>query len=137
MLNETRNQEIRHATGQIVKTNTSDVPKIPSKTGRSSRRTGRIWSSVRSDLMNSVKTCIAPCTESGDPDDRRPINDVNRSGYSSGQSQFAIEESVCAYRASYKIKARIREGCQCSQTGCVSFDLDLKDHEKQLPSLAI
>lgn len=31
-----------------------------SRTGRSSRNTGSIWSSVKSDLMNSAKTCMAP-----------------------------------------------------------------------------
>jgi hypothetical protein len=46
--------------------------------------------------MNSVKTCIAPCTESGEPEERRPIKEVRRSGYSSGQSLLAIEERVCA-----------------------------------------
>ena len=46
--------------------------------------------------MNSVKTCIAPCTESGESEDRRVIREVNKSGYSSGQSQFAMEEMVWA-----------------------------------------
>lgn len=48
--------------------------------------------------MNSVSTCIAPWTESGEPDERRPIKESRSSGYSSGQSQFAIEERVCAQR---------------------------------------
>lgn len=65
-------------------------------TGRRSRNTGRIWSSVKSDLINSVKTCMAPCTESDDPEERRPIKEDKRSGYSSGQSLLAIEERVCA-----------------------------------------
>jgi hypothetical protein len=67
-----------------------------SRTGKSSRRTGRIWSSVKSDLINSVKTCIAPCTDSGEFEEIRLINKVKSSGYSSGQSQFATSDNVCA-----------------------------------------
>lgn len=66
------------------------------RTGNSMRRIGNIWSSVKSALMNSTKTCIAPCTESGEFEDNRPIKEVNRSGYSSGQSQLAIVDNVCA-----------------------------------------
>ena len=97
-MNETK----RYALGLTLKTDskhegTSVEPRIVSKTGRSSRRTGRIWSSVKSDLMNSVKTCIAPCTDSGEFEEIRLISDVRSSGYSSGQSQFAIWDIVCAY----------------------------------------
>ena len=47
--------------------------------------------------MNSFRTCIAPCTESGEVDDNSDINAVKRSGYSSGQSEFAIKDSVRAW----------------------------------------
>lgn len=40
---------------------------------------------------------MAPCTESDDPEERRPIKEDKRSGYSSGQSLLAIEERVCAW----------------------------------------
>ena len=46
--------------------------------------------------MNSAKTCIAPCTESGEGDERRLIKESKSSGYSSGQSLFAIRERTCA-----------------------------------------
>ena len=39
---------------------TSLALRIEIKTGNSSRMTGRSWSSVRSVLTNSVKTCMAP-----------------------------------------------------------------------------
>jgi len=71
-------------------------PIIDSRTGRSWRSTGSIWSSVKSDLMNSVNTWIAPWTESGEPDESNPIKDVSRSGYSSGQSELAITDRTCA-----------------------------------------
>ncbi len=38
--------------------------------------------------MNSLKTCMAPCTESKEGDDKSVINESSRSGYSSGQSQI-------------------------------------------------
>jgi hypothetical protein len=47
--------------------------------------------------MNSVKTCMAPWTESGELEDRRVISDDKRSGYSSGQSEFAMVERVRAF----------------------------------------
>jgi hypothetical protein len=47
--------------------------------------------------MNSVKTAIAPCTAAGELVERSAMSAVSRSGYSSGQSQFAISEMVCAY----------------------------------------
>lgn len=52
---------------------------------------------MRSDLINSVNTCIAPCIESVEPEERRLMRAVSRSGYSSGQSQFAIDDRVYAY----------------------------------------
>lgn len=67
------------------------------RTGSSCRSTGSIWSSVRSDLMNSVNSCMAPCTESGDREERRVMSELRRSGYSSGQSLLAIEERTCAW----------------------------------------
>jgi hypothetical protein len=39
---------------------TSLALRIEIRTGNSSRMTGRSWSSVRSVLTNSVKTCMAP-----------------------------------------------------------------------------
>ena len=81
--------------GKITEAPTSVEPRIDKRTGKSSRRTGRIWSSVKSDLINSVNTCIAPCTESGELD-RSRMSEDSSSGYSSGQSELAMEERVCA-----------------------------------------
>lgn len=39
---------------------------------------------------------MAPWTDAGELDDRRAISDDNRSGYSSGQSQLAMDDKVCA-----------------------------------------
>lgn len=69
---------------------TSAVPRISNSTGKRSRRTGRICSSERSPSTNSTKTCIAPWTESVEPDDSKLMRDVRRSEYSSGQSASAI-----------------------------------------------
>ena len=46
--------------------------------------------------MNSVKSCIDPCTELGSREDKREMREFSRSGYSSGQSQLAIEDRTCA-----------------------------------------
>jgi hypothetical protein len=90
-VNETNTDGLKSIlTTSCKQKSTSVEPRIVSRTGRSSRRTGRIWSSVRSALMNSVKTCIAPCTDSGEFEEIRLISEVKSSGYSSGQSQFAI-----------------------------------------------
>jgi hypothetical protein len=50
--------------------------------------------------MNSVNTCIAPWTESEDPDESWLMRSLRRSGYSSGQSQLATDESVWAWYGS-------------------------------------
>lgn len=73
---------------------TSAAPRMLKRTGRSWRRTGKIWSSVKSAFTNSTNTCKAPWTESGELDDRRAMRLFSNSGYSSGQSQLAIEDSV-------------------------------------------
>jgi len=46
--------------------------------------------------MNSVKTCMDPWTASRELEDMRWIRESRRSGYSSGQSQLAIDDSVWA-----------------------------------------
>jgi hypothetical protein len=46
--------------------------------------------------MNSLNTCIAPCTELTESDEMRPMSEFNKSGYSSGQSELAIEDTVWA-----------------------------------------
>ena len=78
------------------KGHTSDDPSILRRAGRSCRRTGKIWSSDKSDLINSWNTCIAPCTDAIEDDDKREINELSNSGYSSGQSQSAIIDKAWA-----------------------------------------
>lgn len=46
--------------------------------------------------MNSVNTCMAPWTEAGEFVLRSAMRESRRSGYSSGQSQFATRDRVCA-----------------------------------------
>lgn len=75
---------------------TSLALRIEIRTGSSSRMTGRSWSSVKSVLTNSVKTCMAPWMELEEPDNKSWIRWLRRSGYSSGQSLFAIVDNVCA-----------------------------------------
>ena len=52
-----------YATRQNAVVHTSGAPRMLSRIGSSCRNTGRIWSSVKSALMNSAMTCIAPCTD--------------------------------------------------------------------------
>lgn len=67
-----------------------------SRIGNSCLSTGKIWSSVKSALINSAMTCIAPCTDGGAFDERSAISASSRSGHSSGQSAFAIVVMICA-----------------------------------------
>jgi hypothetical protein len=84
-------------------------------------------------LINSVKTCIAPWTESGELDERRLISDDNRSGYSSGQSELAMVERVRACKIGVIVIApETRWVPEHLHTATGFYDWDQKGLGKQL-----
>jgi hypothetical protein len=76
---------------------------------------------------------MAPCTESRELDERRLINDDNRSGYSSGQSELATVERVRACRTRDKlIVPAARQVPEYSHKATVFYDWDRKGPGKLL-----
>ncbi len=81
---------------------------------------------------------MAPCTELGEPEESKLIREGKSSGYSSGQSLCAIEESVWAYveRSEYFTLSEIEVSVN-SRKGNESFFRGLRDPEIQLDEFSI